>query len=286
MTKMHTAQTGKHEGELVKCNATRDCPLQNIEDHKFFDKKEDIKEYSNLMLEQKYIGNLSKAKKLRFIELSLIGSFKKLSISNVEEIVDLTDRASRSDYIDSIDNKHFNDNTHGSTFVDTRAKNVEEVLAEVIKQRGNFKGDDRLKLIEVGADPSAFMDSDSGVRYLMINLNGKQSIKDSKTLSDDTMLTVMAKDKTDELSSLSFVAKVDSVPETEIATVIIGPKSDEERNKILGTNTLWTLHPGVPTRGIRSNDMREQGLVDGSTLTVAEMRKMFGRDIYVNTIIE
>lgn len=196
----------------------------------------------------------------------------------------LVKRGSRSDYINSIDKKHFAENgMGGSKFTDTRVKKAEDVVSLALAQRGSLQGDDREKLIASGAAPNAFLPPESGVRYLQVKVDGTEATKSTADMPDDKVLTVQAKDPSDPNSSLSLVATVKEQPKTQFATVIIGPETDENKEPIKGTNTLWTMHPGAPTRGIRSNDLREKGLNGGSTITVKELREKFGKDIKANT---
>lgn len=194
----------------------------------------------------------------------------------------LTDRRSRPEYIESIDKKHFGAPGAGSKF--SNVKNTESLLTLANMQRGNMDGDDRKKLIRAGADPKSFLPPDSGVRYLMVKTPGSEALLDTATMKDDEKLSVVAKGKNDGREpSLSFVADVKEQPKTEYGTIIIGPKSDENKDPIPGTEHIWTAHPGSPSRGVRSADVREKGLGDGDSITVAEFRKMFGRDIKANT---
>lgn len=198
----------------------------------------------------------------------------------------LIDRDSRPEYIASIETKHITGDGAGSKFTDSKIKSVNDVMLLAQKQRGNLDGDDRDKLIAQGADPNTFLPESMGVRYLMVKTNGTQALKNTQDLDENTVLTVTAKGRNDgKPSSLSLSTDVKEQPTTQFGTVIIGPKSDEDKNPIENTQTLWTLHPGVPTRGIRSNSLREHGLDDGSTITVKELREKFGKDINVNTRI-
>lgn len=190
----------------------------------------------------------------------------------------------RKAYIDSINNKHFAKNDMGgSKFTDKRLTKAEDAISLALAQRGGLKGDDRDKLIASGADPNAFLPPESGVRYIQVKANGTEATKSTADMKDDEILTVQAKDPNDPKSSLSFVATVKEQPKTSVGTIIIGPKEDSNGEPIKGTETLWTMHPGSPTRGIRSNDIREKGLKGGSTITVKELREKFGKDIKANT---
>lgn len=196
----------------------------------------------------------------------------------------LTQRNVRPEYIESIDKKHITSKSAGSKFTDSKIKKAEDVLALALAQRGSLKGDDRNKLIEAGASPEAFLPVESGVRYLQVKTNGTEALKDTATMKDSDVLTIVAKGRNDgKPSSLSFSTEVKEQPTTDYATVIIGPDMDENKKPIPNTEVLWTMHPGTPTRGIRSETIRENGLDDGDKITVGELRKRFGKDIKVNT---
>lgn len=118
---------------------------------------------------------------------------------------------------------------------------------------------------------------------MKVNISGVQAIKDTSSLQESEILTVMAKGGADgKLPSLSFVLDSEEKEKTYFATIIIGPDTDKENNFIPNTEVLWTLHPGVPTLGVRSEEIREKGLNNGSNLTVKEFRQLFKREIKVN----
>ena len=195
-----------------------------------------------------------------------------------------TKRKDRPEYIDSIDKKHITSKSAGSKFTSSNIKKAEDVLVLALAQRGNLKGDGRDKLIKSGASPEAFLPVESGVRYLQVKTDGTEAIKDTATMKDSDVLTVVAKGRNDgKPSSLSFSVEVSEQPTTDYATVIIVPDMDENKKPIPNTEVLWTMHPGTPTRGIRSETIRENGFDDGDKITVGELRKRFGKDIKVNT---
>lgn len=202
-------------------------------------------------------------------------------IASVEGLVN---RDVRPEYIAAIDSKHFDGSRSGSTFTDKRVSNTEDVLKETAKQRGGLEGDDRAALIRDGADASSFLPESTGVRYLKVKLDGTQALRNTAAMNDNEVLTVVAKGGNDgRPSSLSFSSDVKEQPKTQFATVVVGPDMDQNKKPIAGTQVLWTLHPGVPTRGIRSDAVREKGLDGGSKVTVKQLREMFGKDIQVNT---
>ena len=188
-----------------------------------------------------------------------------------------TDKAT----VDSITRKHFTDGQTGSKF--NGAKDPLSVLKSAVQQRGGLDGDDRAELIAAGADPSSFMPPESGVRYLKVATQGVEYMKDTKDMADTDYLYVREKKRSDgKPGSLSFSARVSEGQKVSHATIVIGPTPDENRQPIPGTEQVWTMHPGNPTRGIRSDTVRENGLGDGDRITVGEFRKRFGRDIKAN----
>lgn len=205
-------------------------------------------------------------------------------IANSGRMKSLLNTENRPEYIASIDAKHFDGSTSGSTFTDPLVKNSSDVLEQAVRQRGNLDGDDRESLIAAGADPSSFLPPESGVRYLRVELEGTQALKDTSTLNDKDVLHVVAKGGNDgRPPSLSFSFDVSEQPKTQFGTVVIGPDLDENKKPIPNTEVLWTMHPGIPTRGIRSDTIRENKLDAGSKITVKKLRKRFGKDIQVNT---
>ena len=206
------------------------------------------------------------------------------SLERAERAHKLIDRGSRPEYVGSIDKKHFGaGNGAGSRFTDGRARNVDELISLADKQRGNLDGDDREALIRDGANPKDFAPAESGIRYLRVEIQGDQMLKSTAKMKDSNVLEVRAKGGNDgRPASLSFAAPGGAQP-VGFGTVVVGPKIGEDRKPIAGTETVYTAHPGVPTRGIRSDAVREAGLDGGSTITVGEFRKKFGRDIEVNS---
>lgn len=370
--KMHTAQSGLHQGELVQCTAEKACRISSDSEHMHFDNVQDAREYSELKMSEENggpfgggIGPVAKARleeleatseklkvesgvkasvgavsvespparptsseieaqekaeikeiyaKVKSAEQKMYAANDELSrtgfgdedeylnaqdtanyyerlvkngqklVKNRVQVLNLVNRGKRPQYIESIDNKHFDSSRPGSTFTDERVSKTEDVLKEVVAQRGGLGGDDREKLIAAGADPKAFLPKESGVRYLQVKLNGTQALKDTKDLREDEVLTISAKGGNDgRPASLSFAYDVKETPKTDFATVVVGPDMDENKKPIPNTEVLWTLHPGKPTRGIRSDDIRSKGLDNGSKVTVKQLREMFGKDIQVNT---
>ncbi len=207
----------------------------------------------------------------------------KRELASVESVLALVDRDSRPEYVASIDSKHFGAGGAGSKFVDDRVANIDQLISLTSKQRGGLTGDDREALIAAGANPKDFAPESSGIRYLKVEVKGRQQLRSTASMADSDVIEVRAKGGNDgRPASLTFAAKGDP-EEVSFATVVVGPKEDENRKPIPGPSTLYTAHPGIPTRGIRSDDVRGAGLDGGSKLTVGEFRKLFGRDIQINT---
>lgn len=198
-------------------------------------------------------------------------------------VYQLVDYKKRPQYVDSINNKHFKPGGHGSKFTDPNIKNVNELLLLAAIQRGDLNGDDRGKLIKLGASTESFLPVETGVRYLKVDVEGIEALADTKFMEEGERLTIRAKGKNDgRLPSLSFVAENKEVIPVNYGTIIIGSKETIYGDPIPGTETLWTAFPGVATLGVTSEEIREKGWDDGTVITVQQFRETFGRDIKVN----
>lgn len=178
------------------------------------------------------------------------------------------------DYFKQTEAKHFREGSPGSQF--TECNNLNEVLALTHKQRGSLEGDDRKELIRRGADPSSFQE---GKRYLMVQTAGKLGAVNSSQIPPETMVTVVQKA---EGVKPVCVANVQSKPSTNIATIVL--VDDPE---IPGTekspSLLITAHPGVGGASGSNNDLLPYV---GKKMTVAEARKIYGRDFQINTQVK
>lgn len=192
-------------------------------------------------------------------------------------------RLERPEYMAAIDEKHFKAEGHGSKFTDPRVSQAEHVLALAAAQRGDLNGDDRMLLKKLGAPDKAFIDS---CRYLCVKVGGVEALISTSELPEGQLLTVKGKGSGADgrPKSLSIVAAVKQLKPVDYATVIIGPKEDAEGNAVDG-EMLWTMFPGVATQSPRSDKLREAGLEEGSQLTVAQLRKLFG-DFKINTELQ
>lgn len=267
MTKFHI---NPDTGEVGNCSAKIKCRFTDSNGNQpqhYFNEKE-ARVASEVLLSTKY-SNLSTSKKLP----------SKLKLNKLVESLVL--RNEREDYISSIDKKHFTLEGHGSNFTDSRVTKTEDVLKLAIQQRGSLNGDDREKLVNLGAPIEGFRD---GIRYLCVEVDGVEGLKSTELMDDDEIITVKAKGRAREgqLPSLSFVSKVKEKEPVNYATVIIGSKLDDN-NKPIDGEMLWTMFPGTANWAPRSENIRESGLEDGSQIKVRELRKMFGRNFKVNT---
>lgn len=177
-------------------------------------------------------------------------------------------------YFADTEKKHFNAETAGSTF--TEAKNLNEVLTLAERQRKDLEGDDRYMLIERGADPNSF---GSDKRYLMVETKGKLGATLASKLSDDTKVTVVQKS---EKSKPVCVAEVKSHADTDFATIVI-----VDNPSLPGTehhdSLLITAFPGASGPSGSNNDLLPYV---GKSMSIAEARKIYGRDFEVNTIVK
>lgn len=200
-----------------------------------------------------------------------------------EYINKLVDYHKRPQYVDSINNKHFKPGGHGSKFTNPNITNVNELLLLTAIQRGNLEGDDREKLIKLGASPESFQPLETGIRYLKVDIEGIEALADTKLMDGTELLTIRAKGKNDgKKPPLSFVAEDKEVTPVAYGTIIIGSKETIYGDPIPGTETLWTAFPGIVTSGVTSEEIREKGWDDGTVITVQQFRETFGRDIKVN----
>jgi hypothetical protein len=168
--------------------------------------------------------------------------------------------AELADYFAATERKHFSDESLGSRFLTLAS--LSELLEETRRQRGSLAGDDREALKALGADADAFLPE---CRYLLLEAHGTMGMVDSATLPEETLVHVVrAKPNT----PCSWVVDVDELPETELATVVIGPNQEVDAST---EEAVWTAHPGLPCQPARGDDLPE-----GAIVTVAELRARRG----------
>jgi len=177
-------------------------------------------------------------------------------------------------YLKSIEAKHFNPETAvGSIF--TEIKSLPELLVLASEQRGNLEGDDKQKFIDRGVLPDSLMDQ---CRYIEVKTPGEVGIIkiDDESLSPDTPVSVERR-KPGVPCSLIVTRK--ELPKTDFGTIIIGPneKGKESDPDPTTEEMVWTVHPGPPVRPA-TEDIWEEG----SEITIADVKKELGEDIFLN----
>lgn len=177
-------------------------------------------------------------------------------------------------YFADTEKKHFSEDSVGSTF--TEAKNLNEVMALALAQRQTLTGDDRDKLIAAGADPSSFTPDK---RYLAVETKGVLGAVESSQLSDNEMLTVER--KSDKAKPVC-VARVGMQPPTNIATVVLVDNPTLPGTQHTST-LLITAFPGVSGKSGSNEDLAPY---IGKQISVADARKIFGREFSVNTVYD
>jgi len=175
---------------------------------------------------------------------------------NAEEISALLP-AEAAEYFRQTESKHFDPETAiGSRF--TGVHSLWELLELAQTQRGTLAGDDRHLLMKMGVPETYLLPI---CRYLLVHTPGKVGIISVDELRDDE--TVYAKRTKTGVPCTLYVVR-DTLPDTDIATIIIGPNEDENSST---KEMIWTAHPGLPippaTREIYQ---------DGDTLTVSDLR--------------
>lgn len=177
-------------------------------------------------------------------------------------------------YFADTERKHFSSATEGSTF--TKAKNLNEVLAETAKQRKSLEGDDRDKLIARGADPSSFQ---ADKRYLMVETKGRLGTVLASELDDNQQVTVVQKS---EKATPVCVAEVERQKDTDFATVVL-----LDNPSLPGTEKhptlLITAFPGASGPSGSNKELLPHV---GKTMTVGEAKKFYGRDFTINTVVK
>ena len=180
-------------------------------------------------------------------------------------------RGSLGKYYKATDTKHFGTaNGPGSTFTDPKMRRLNDVVALAVRQRTDgLNGDDRAELIAHGAPKNAFRDD---VRYLAVRTPGTVGVIRSNDMPDSTPVRV---ERHKPGAPCSFVVDVQDQPHTSIATVIIGSHALDA-----GREVVYTAHPGVPTPSSSGDKMSAR---EGQTVTLKEIRAVYGGDVWLNT---
>lgn len=160
---------------------------------------------------------------------------------------------SKREYYNQLNAKHFNPETAvGSVFLDVGS------IDSLLKKAGDLERDDREYFIKAGVSSEALLPQ---CRYLKVETPGKVGIIPIEDCSDDETVEVI---RTKEGSPCSLVIKRDSLPETNVATLIIGPDdSPDSKNQI-----VWTAHPGLPIAPATEDIWPE-----GSSIKVSDVKE-------------
>lgn len=179
-----------------------------------------------------------------------------------------------SAYYAATDKKHFGSRDQpGSKFLDPSLKKVEDVLMLRMEQTGTFSmnSDNRNELIARGSDPNGFNPNN---RYLMVHTEGTVGIMNSSKLSGDAKVQVV---RTKPGAPCSLVAEVDEQERTDFAVLVVG------KHKGTGQDFLITTFPGPVTKPTSNVELDAK---EGRTVTVDEVKKILGRDFWINTKIK
>lgn len=174
-------------------------------------------------------------------------------------------------YYADTEKKHFDPSQPGSTF--TGVGNLEDLLEEAFDQRGTLQGDDREELMALGADPRSF---GADKRYLMVRTPGTLGAVSSSELSGDQLLQVVQKSA--DMPPVCAL-EVNEQPASQFATIVL---TDSPSNPAVAGSPgmLITAFPGVSMEPGASSLFTP---FIGQSITVAEGRKIFGREFSVNT---
>lgn len=198
------------------------------------------------------------------------GQLSRLSPTDQRTVKAHVDRGDDWDeYYTATDEKHFrNKDAPGSKYTDPSLTKVEDVVALAMEQRGGLDGDDRDKLIALGAKPSAFRD---GNRYLMVNTPGTLGIKDSRDMKDDDLVEVT---RTKPGTPVNLVRKVTQQDTTDYGVVVVTKDFDTGEPRVI------TTFPGTVTLSPKSPQLEA---LEGKTITVKQAREILGEDFHANT---
>lgn len=176
-------------------------------------------------------------------------------------------------YYEQTDKKHFGSvENPGSQFTSPNVNRIEDILTVAYNQRGDLKGDDREILIQLGSDPSVFLDN---FRYLYVETDGVLGIKNTSTMPDNQELKVV---RTKDRAKPNLAAVVKNKDNVDYGVIILG--NDEE----VGREIFITAYPGLVTKKSEESSGKLEDSI-GETYTVKQMRDKLGHDIWVNTYL-
>jgi hypothetical protein len=212
-------------------------------------------------------ANADSKPKAKFVKEQIVAKSYELATAAVPR-----DRSpDHTKYYADNDKKHMGDKDQpGSKFLSPKIKKTEDALALAIQQRGSIEGNDKEKFIALGASPDAFQESN---RYLYFETPGTMGVQNSSSMDDNETLTVT---RTKAGAACSLVANVKTQPKTSYAVAVIAT------DKNTGKDLLITTFPGMVTKSLRNADIDD---LEGQKITVAQARKILGRDVWVNTKI-
>jgi hypothetical protein len=167
-------------------------------------------------------------------------------------------------YFAGLTRQHFGASPTASNF--THFATPQDALASCALSRGSLDGDDRDKLISLGADPSAFADP-SVCRYLFFPARGHLGIVSMDNLPADATLELVQEKPGTPLSLVLTGTRINGTefratrPEVNFATAIVG--TDDK---------LWTIHPGLPSPSSNEPSFEDAGFIAGQVITIAALR--------------
>jgi hypothetical protein len=178
------------------------------------------------------------------------------------EIGRLVDRTGKNaEYYAALDRQHFGASPSASNFLDYAS--VEEALEACWYDRGGFSGNDREKLLALGAEEKALLGEDV-CRYLVFSARGRLGLADVVDLGRYVLIELVREKPGIPLSLVVAKEQSNAVriarPRVEFGTVIIS--SDGE---------LWTTHPGLPNTPRTEPIFEMAGFVEGDVFSVADL---------------
>lgn len=161
-----------------------------------------------------------------------------------------------------LDKERFGERTEpGSKFIDPRLNSTEDVVALTAYQRGSLEGDDRQKLMDFGADPTAFQ---AGKRYLLVQTPGKTENQHISSLPVNSKISV----EKNAAGQISLVAGVSKTANRNFGVVTIGTRGGKE--------VVLDVAPGFPVNG-KLDDNKFQNHI-GRNLSINHIMEIAGTD--------
>ena len=147
--------------------------------------------------------------------------------------------------LQKIEEKHWRSGL-GSQFNDNSVPDLSSILRKCFQERGGFDGDDREKMRELGVPESAFLE---GCRYLLVeNIKGTVGVVPVSEVKTTEDVYVGSSKRLQDPKPLYIVRT--QLPTTSVASIIIGPRDEDNPNQ---GEVIWTLHPGLPIPTAKAN---------------------------------